>query len=435
MDKTADKVLDSFHSIDELVFCLFMFFIPFGWGASVIPLILFLSLQLIAIFKEGRYPSRKKLMYFAPIFFYFGWSILSLTWTKNTSNGIQILGQQVSFFLIPFTFLFLQPSKALVRKGIRFFIVGLLASSALLISKAFLQSISYENSNIVFSTLLSNGASNVFDSSVKDNFFLGVNFSTLMHPSYYGIMIATGILYLIWGAIPGSIFTIRMKFSNLCIILFSSILILVSTNAIVLITGVLLTLWIFVNIRYYQQYSKGRILSIFSGVLFLIALLFSPQAKELFFLDGTEILLNKWHLLDATFTALNKHMLLGVGLGSEQHALNNVLKTAYPLLENLNPHNQYMHTWLSLGVVGLIFLNWIWINILYIGIKRNIFLMVGFAVITLISFSFESMLYRYWGVVFFSTFYSLIFFYNDYNEEDTQLIRVKYRKKKLTKIH
>lgn len=435
MDKTADKVLDFFHSIDELVFCLFMFFMPFGWGASVVPLILFLSLQFIAVFKEGRYPSRKKLMYFAPMFIYFAWTLFSLLWTQNVSNGLQIIGQQASFFLIPFTFLFLKPDLVLVRKGIRFFIIGLLLSSILLLSKAFFKSISLEEGSIVINTIFPNGISNVFDSSVKGNYFLGVNFSTLLHPSYLGIMLATGILYLIWGAIPGSIFTINMKFASMCMILFSIVIILVSTNAMVIVAAILLSMWIFVHSRYYLHHSWSRLISIFFGILFLIAVFFSPQGKALFFLHGNEILMNKWHLIEATFNALKNHMLLGVGIGSEQEVLNGVLNADFPNMANLNPHNQYMHTWLSLGVVGLIFLNWIWFNILYIGMKRNIFLMIGFAVVTLISFSFESMLYRYWGIVFFSTFYSLIYFYNDYNEEDKQLIRVRYRKNKLVRVN
>lgn len=357
MDKTADKVLDFFHSIDELVFCLFMFFMPFGWGASVVPLILFLSLQLIAVFKEGRYPTRKKLFYFAPMFFYFGWSIVSLTWTQNVPNGAQIIGQQVSVFLIPFTFLFLKPDMVLVRKGIRFFIIGLLLSSILLISKAFFKSISFEDGSIVFNTVYSNGISNVFDSTVKGNFFLGVNFSTLMHPSYFGIMVATGILYLIWGAIPGSIFAINMKFASFCMMIFASVLTLASTNAVVIMAVLLFIIWILVHTRYYLQHSWGRLLSIFFGGLFLVILFFSPQAKDLFFLNGIEILTNKWHLAEATFKALNSNVLFGVGLGSEQQVLNEVLKIDYPSLVNLNPHNQYMHTWLSLGVVGLILLN------------------------------------------------------------------------------
>lgn len=434
MDKTADKVLDFFHSIDELVFCLFMFFMPFGWGASVLPLMLFISLQFIAVFKEGRYPTRRKLLFFAPIFFYFGWSLLSLTWTLNVGNGIQIIGQQVSFFLIPFTFLFLKPDMVLVRKGIRFFIVGLLLSSLLLISKAFLQSVSFAGGSIVFNTAFANGVAGVFDSSVKGNYFLGVDFSTLMHPSYFGIMLACGILYLIWGAIPGSIFTINMKFSSLCMIVFASVLILLSTNAVVIMTALLLFMWVFVHFRYYSHHSWSRILSAFFGVLCLILLCASPQARYLIFGGGEGVLTNKWHLIEATFVALQNNFIIGYGVGSEQQVLNEVLNVEYPSLVNLNPHNQYMHTWLSLGVVGLIFLNWIWFNVLYIGIKRNIFLMVGFAVVSLVSFSFESMLYRYWGVVFFATFYSLIYFYNDYNEDDTQLVRVRYRKNKLVRV-
>ncbi len=435
MDKTAEKVLDFFQSIDELVFCLFMFFMPFGWGASVVPLILFLFLQVLAVFKEGRIPSRKKLTYFAPVFFYFGWSLLSLTWSANVSNGLQIIGQQISLLLIPLTFLFVKPDMVLVRKGIRFFIVGLLFSGFLLIGNALYKSLSVGSGGLVFTTEVTGAVAKILDSSIYGNHFMGVRFSTLMHPSYYGIMLANAMLYLIWGAIPGSLFTINMKFANACLLFFSWMLILMSTNAVVCITAVVLCMWMIVHVKNIQHYTWRRMFSLFFGLLFLVYLVFSPQAQILWFNGMQEVWQVKWELAKATYQALQNNLFFGLGLGSGQAALDAVLSGNKVDLAGLNPHNQYMHSWLSLGLVGLVFLNWIWLNILYIGVRRHIFLMVAFAVITLISFSFESMLYRYWGVVFFSTFYSLIYFYNDNTEEDTQLIRVRYKRNKLVRVN
>ena len=230
MDKTADKFLDFFQSIDELIFCLLLLLLPFGWAASILPLGLFLVLQTVSVFKTGQIPDKKKLTYFAPLLLYFLWEILSLLWSGNVKHGLNVLGQQVSLFLIPLCYMFLKPDIQLIRKGIRFFIIGVITASIILLSKAFMHSVSIEGLRIIFNSEKPEGISDILDSAVSGNHFNGVNFSYFMHPSYFGLMICTAALYFIWGLIPGSFFTVNMKFANSCMIFFSIILLFLFLN-------------------------------------------------------------------------------------------------------------------------------------------------------------------------------------------------------------
>lgn len=433
MDKTAEKFLDFFTSIDELIFCLLLLLLPFGWAASILPLGLFIALQIISVFKNGVLPDKKKITYFSPLVIYFVWELVSLLWTSNIENGLRIISQQISLLLIPLTYLFLKPDVDLIRKGIRFFISGIILSSLVLLTKAFLHSISMDGLKIVFDTEFAGDTLSILDSSVKGNYYNGVHFSVFMHPSYFGLMICTAALYFIWGLIPGSLFTVNMKFANSSMIFFAIILIFLATNALIINLLFLLLLWLFVSIKFIDHHNWERVLAIIFGLIFVFALYVAPQTQEL--LQGnTTTLDNKLELSKLTIDAIKSNFWFGTGVGSEQEAMNALLKPEQSTLVGKNPHNQFLQTWLSLGFFGFLILMWAIANILYTGIKHHIFLMVGFAFEIIIAFSFESMLHRYWGIAFFSLFYSFIYFYHDRDKNENKIIRVKFKKNKLERI-
>ncbi len=433
MDKTAEKFLDFFGSIDELVFCILMLLLPYGWGASILPLTLFIAIQIFNVYKTGKVPSKQKVMYFAPLLAYFLYSLISISWSNNPQRGYSLIGQQVSLFVIPATYLFLKPDKDLIKKGIRFFIIGIITSALVLLTKAFFKSLSMDGLKFIFNSDFPGGVSNILDSNISGNHYNGVNFSFLVHPSYYGLMVCVAALYMIWGLIPGSMFTVNMKFANSSMIFFSIILILLATNALLINLFVLLIMWLSVSIRNINHHNWERVLAIIFGVLLLLLLVFSPQSKALYF-SNLAVLQAKWDITLNTLHAIKHNWLLGSGLGGEQELLDHYLQQTHPSLMGTNPHNQFLQTFLTLGIFGFAILNWSLINMFRRGIQNHTFLMVAYVFLILISFSFESMLYRYWGVVFFSIFYCLIYFYHDVLDDNSQLVRVKFRRNKLVKV-
>ena len=132
---------------------------------------------------------------------------------------------------------------------------------------------------------------------------------------------------------------------------------------------------------------------------------------------GRDIRIQKWL---NTLELISEQPFLGTGTGDMQDQLQKVYKrnnfdVAYGL--KFNPHNQYLQTWATFGLVGLFFL----FGILAVSFKYSIssenILYVMLVLILALSMITESMLERHKGVVFFS-FFLLLFgaYYLNYKE-------------------
>jgi O-antigen ligase len=100
----------------------------------------------------------------------------------------------------------------------------------------------------------------------------------------------------------------------------------------------------------------------------------------------------------------------GVGLGDmeismqKQYEQNNSQLIPF---NRKNPHNQFLETGVHLGMLGIILLIFFWL-LLFQKFKSN-YLAIGFAIMLLFSFFFESMLERQVSIVFFSFWVGLFF--------------------------
>ena len=114
---------------------------------------------------------------------------------------------------------------------------------------------------------------------------------------------------------------------------------------------------------------------------------------------------------NAVSTILKNNFITGVGTGDIQDELNKeYLRNGNNKLAavNTNAHNQYLEVVLENGLIGLfIFLSMLGLMV-YIAISEHNIIYIMFLLIILISFSFETMLNRLAGVVFFSLFSFLL---------------------------
>jgi O-antigen ligase len=100
-----------------------------------------------------------------------------------------------------------------------------------------------------------------------------------------------------------------------------------------------------------------------------------------------------------------------VGVGDANDALyqayaDNGLSGA--LHYHLNAHNQYLQTFLGLGLFGLLLLfEFTWVQMIR-AIRRKYFLMFVFAFLIALNFLVESMLQTAAGVLFFMYFYAIL---------------------------
>jgi O-antigen ligase len=76
----------------------------------------------------------------------------------------------------------------------------------------------------------------------------------------------------------------------------------------------------------------------------------------------------------------------------------------------LNSHNQFLNTFIEIGIFGFIMLLLCFIVPLCFSYQQKIFLFAAFTIIVGINFLFESMLETQAGVTFYAFFYTLLCF-------------------------
>lgn len=120
-----------------------------------------------------------------------------------------------------------------------------------------------------------------------------------------------------------------------------------------------------------------------------------------------DVRLVKWK---ASLNLISENWLIGVGPGDVQNQLNKEyekLDFQLGIRENFNPHNQFLQTWLSTGLFGLVAL----LATLFIALKRafskNDLLLFILNFILVANCLTESILERQYGIFFYSIFLCL----------------------------
>lgn len=121
-------------------------------------------------------------------------------------------------------------------------------------------------------------------------------------------------------------------------------------------------------------------------------------------------LLQRLQYWKAARTIISEHWIAGVGAGDIQKAFDGYYATHETGLDEkqqLRSHNQYLTTWVTSGIFGLLaFLLW-WLSLLRMGWKKQLPAVVAFVAIALTSFLIEDTLETQMGVTFIALFYAL----------------------------
>jgi O-antigen ligase len=120
--------------------------------------------------------------------------------------------------------------------------------------------------------------------------------------------------------------------------------------------------------------------------------------------NAINLRLAKW---DATLIAIKNNWLLGVGPGNTEHIMDKTYKNIgfdYALQLHYNPHNQFLHTFLALGIFGISTLCMLIASLLVSSFRKKDVVFIIFLVsLALFSVS-ESTLAVNKGIVFFTLF-------------------------------
>ena len=102
----------------------------------------------------------------------------------------------------------------------------------------------------------------------------------------------------------------------------------------------------------------------------------------------------------------------GVGTGDVTDRLHSLYQNEnfnYALHKNLNAHNQFIQTFIAIGIVGFLLLIGLVVLPAVLALRNGEILFVSFLLISVLNFFAESVLEREAGIVWFSFFYSLFF--------------------------
>lgn len=403
-------------SSDHYILVLLLFSIPFGRNIFSPILYLWLFFVLVSYFIRKDYSLMKPSNpLFIPIVFYLIFAISSLL-TTELKVGLNELQFKLTLLLIPL----LYPSKRESYKQVFdinmiSFIIGCVVVSLYLFGYATYQSFSLIDGTWVFNPVPHYG---------WDNYYLGAILSNLIHPSFYSqflliSLLIIGLFIKKWW-MKGWLIKFSILFS---IIVLITTLIMIQSRAGILGLGLMSFAWLAYLIVVKRKFLLGMfmLIAIIASSIILVNkfIRFSETLKSIEKTatsgtsfdnskeDGTSIRLWVWK---SAVAVIEQHPVLGVGAYNVKDYLNQEyvkrdMKSAAS--EKLNAHNQFLETWLGLGVIGLITLLLMLIVPLRIGLNRKDWFLVGFILLCCLGFMFESMLERIVGIVFFVIFYSI----------------------------
>lgn len=152
-----------------------------------------------------------------------------------------------------------------------------------------------------------------------------------------------------------------------------------------------------------SRYTKNKILDSFHYIGFFTSLETESFSKQYHKINFRE------KLWEASITKIKASPILGYGIGVERQLIAEELSNNQ--LENLgllNAHNQYLSTYISSGIFGVIILiAWMFYSF-YVGVSNKNFELIAITVIIILSMFVESYLERQKGVFLITFFLSLM---------------------------
>lgn len=398
-----------YHKLYILFFGLLAFSIPLfdRIAAMAIVLIVFTWLiegrfsQKLQRIKENQF--RQYILLFSIIYLIY---FIGLFYSINPYEGLLNLQTKLSLLVFPLLFATIDENilKNQKAKILYYYILGCFVTTLVLLIRSFY---------------------NFLESSSFDEFFYG-KLSWYHHASYIAMFLvfAIGILFYKFYTAhqkPNKKYQVIYVF---LIIYFSFFVLLLSSKA-----GILSLLIIFLGHIAYLIFRKKHVGSLSMLLIYVLTLWASStyltvtssrlsnaqQAinKKTPDKSSTESTTERLLIYKSALSVIKENVLFGVGTGDTNDALLKVYKTnqySGALESQLNAHNQYLQTFIAVGIFGFLALLALLFIPFYMAIKHRNFLYVLLLFLVTFNLLFESMIERQAGVVFYAFFNGLFFF-------------------------
>lgn len=423
------------------LFGLLLFVIPFNVGVLVPTLYLWVLVTIVSYFFVKDYSLKDfRILLLLPPFFIL-LHLARAIFFGSLKAEMSDFETKLSLFLVPLVFPYTRETFLLNRNNL--LVAFLLGNAAALIScfgVALYRSLSYVDGLLYFTPNITE----------FDNFFFGANFSFLLHPSYFSLYI--NICFLILFALRKDLFKtklIKFFWSLLAVLFFISLLLLnsrvgmltfflliigLSVRSIIvkkrIVAGVLLLVIIFSMLFFIPRFGEKQFRAIHSNAIQKIETGFLSRMSLKYYLTVQSVKdmfetkkLPEWkedwttmraYIWKGSLGLIARNAWVGIGPNSIRPALTKFYQDegiAYAVANKLNCHNQFLETFLGIGILGFLFLlALIIVPSVYAYYQKNWFFL-GFMVFFLILFTVESAFNRIAGVASFSVFFSFFLSY------------------------
>lgn len=404
---------------DYWLFCLLLFSLPFGKKVFIPVLFSWIVFVIVSYIVKRDYSiNRFKIGFLLPILFFL-FHTLGFFTSSNDGGVFRDLEVKLTFILLPLLYP-LNRSEYQDRSALlSFFVWGCVAAITFYLGFALYKSVTVVDGNWSFSP---------YNPEYPGiNYFRYSNLSFLIHPSYLALYFIFALFSIVFYAkhwIRNKSFVVFRYFVWGIAFFFLTLgLILLESRA-----GVL-SLFIFIMAySAYQVIFKHRYVRSFLIVgLVILPLVFSVsrlgrlsgtvdslmnglkygvdiQSKD----DPTLVRLWIWR---TAFDVIKENPILGVGNGDAR----DVLKKKYLEREmyaaatvGLNAHNQYLESWLALGILGGLGFFILLGYSMWVAIKGKDWILLSFILFFMSANLFESMLETVTGVTYFTSLYVLL---------------------------
>lgn len=393
-----------------------IFFLPISAKLSTVFIILSLVAALPFTDWKNFIPDLKSNKFFLFSIAYFVMHLIGILYSDNYKYAFNDIQTKLSFLIFPILFTVFKPWPAHIDNMKKSFIAGCITALVICTVKSLLE----------------------YSSSHDTTVFFYTKFSGLMHPTYFGFYINLALLFLIDDAFINenskkTSFQIEFFITELFLI---TGLFLLSARMSLIVA--IFTLVAFIIIKTIQLKDKRKF-TLALVVSFLIAgciqfglikfynrftqietaiqnekqitnEIANNTAKTEEY-NSTTSRLALWKYASELIGSSPQTFIFGVGTGDIKDELRKVyVKNNFQkgIDENYNPHNQFLHTAVVIGIIGMSLLLILLFAPLIRALKRNSLPLAIFLIIILLNGLTESILEVQSGIIFFCFFYCLM---------------------------
>jgi O-antigen ligase len=389
------------EAIHQSLLMLFCFLLPLNPRISVLVTI-FIGINWLL--SGCIYFNFKSLLSPIPILFFsfYVLHLIGLVYTSNWIEGMQRVETKLPLLIFPLIlFSFPIKSKKDISSILKSYVIGCLLASIYCFTNGVLKYLETGENWMIYKKLGS---------------FLG------FHPTYFSMYLSFAFFIVLFFLAKNNK-THSQKYrigSGILATWFFIIIVLLSSRmpilATVFILGVSFLAWMYFQKKFFQ----GIGISLLAIALLFFSLKNIPSVNQ-----RTQNAINsitdknsnqsskapRINLWNAAFTVIKENPLLGTGTGDVQEELLKIYKERNyerELKDNYNPHNQYLQTTATLGILGGVLLLIYLMAPFWFAFQQKDYLYLLFLSLVIMSFLTESILQTQRGTLFFGFFHTFL---------------------------